>query len=433
MDSSKNVSQETFKLPLGSPWPIPAFNVMMKPGGPACNMACEYCFYRHNSDKLYSSESATIAPALLDRFIREYIQSQQNPTVFFTWQGGEPTLMGLEFFRKVVAIQKRHARPEVRIANALQTNGLLLDDTWCAFLKENRFVVGLSIDGPADMHDAFRKTAGGLPTHARVRAAMDCLVKHGVPVNSLTTISPVNVERAEELYTFLTAELGSSYLQFQPCVERKDFHEVAPGHWDPSACPVVGSPQASPGHKDSVLTDWSISSGQWGKFLCDFFDLWWSRDRETVRVNWFDSWASQWVGRAAHMCICSPVCGRALSMERDGRVYSCDHYVYPEYCLGNLNERSLDEMARSDRQRRFGEAKQTTLPAFCKRCPFLFACYGECPKRRFLRTPDGQPGLNYFCGAYRTFFDHAASRLAEYGKRFRPPAGGNPQQTARGK
>jgi len=320
------------------------------------------------------------------------MDAQINPTVFFTWQGGEPTLMGLDYYRKVLAIQARHARPQVKIANALQTNGLVLDDSWCAFLKENHFRVGLSIDGPADMHDAFRKTLGGEGTYGRVRTAVDRLVAHGVTFNTLTTISPANVDRVEELYDFLTAELKSTYLQFQPCVERKDFREVAPGYWDPSTCPPADSPRLAPGHPDSIMTDWSISARQWGNFLCRLFDRWWAKDRETVRTNWFDSWSSQFAGGLAHMCISSPVCGRALSMERDGQVYSCDHFVYPEYCVGDINESSLTDMVRSARQRKFGEAKQTSLPQFCRKCPFLFACYGECPKRRFLRAPDGENG-----------------------------------------
>jgi uncharacterized protein len=418
-DLGKYFHQEFLKLSQQSPWPILTFNVMSKPGGPACNMACGYCYYRHKSDTLHLDDGGAITDALLERFIKQYMDAQINPTVFFTWQGGEPTLMGLDYYRKVLAIQAKYARPQVKIANAFQTNGLLLDDSWCAFLKQNNFRVGLSIDGPVDMHDAFRRTAGGEPTYERVRAAVDRLIAHEVPFNTLTTVSPANVERVDELYDFLTVKLGSRFLQFQPCVERKDYREVAPGFWPADTCPTAGSPQAAPGSPDSVVTDWSISVEQWGPFLCRLFDLWW-KDRETVRVNWFDSWASQFAGYPAHMCVSSPVCGRALSMERDGKVYSCDHFVYPEYCMGDLNMDSLSDIVRSVRQRKFAEAKQTTLPAFCKKCPFLLACYGECPKRRFLRTPDGDVGLNYLCAGFRAFFDHAGSRLAEYGQRFRP-------------
>ena len=328
--------------------------------------------------------------------------------------------MGIDFFRKVVELQKKHARPGVAMINSFQTNGLLLDDSWCAFLRANKFLVGLSIDGPAEIHDAFRKTAAGAGTYARVRAAVDCLAAHGVAFSTLSTITPRNVDKPVETYRFLTRDVGAKTLQFQPCVERRDFRQVAAGCWDPATCPTVGSPQAAPGHPDSIMTDWSISSQQWGRFLCEVFDEWWARDRETVRISWFDSWASQFSGGSALMCSCSPVCGRALSIERDGKIYSCDHFVYPEYCIGDLNNGNISDIVRTARQRAFGEAKQTKLPGFCKRCPFLFSCYGECPKRRFLRTPDGELGLNYLCAGLRVFFDHAGGRLAEYGRRFRP-------------
>lgn len=422
MGLAEQLQQMVLKAYGLTPWPIPMFHVMAKPGGPACNMACKYCYYRHNSGALGLDDGGAISDELLEKFIREYIASQVNPTVYFTWQGGEPTLMGLDFYRKVLAIQKKYPRPGVQIVNDIQTNGLLLDNAWCEFLAANRFSVGLSIDGPADVHDANRKTTGGASTHERICSAMAYLKKHGIAPSTLSTITPANVERVDELYDFLTAQLGSTALQFQPCVERKDFRQVAPGFWDPATCPKVGSPQTRPGHPDSVVTDWSITAEQWGRFLCRFFDRWWL-DRETVRVNWFDSWSSQMVGLSAHMCVCSPVCGRAVAMERDGKVYSCDHFVYPEYCIGDLNTSTLHEMVRSRRQRAFGEAKQTKLPDFCKRCPFLKLCYGECPKRRFLRTPDGELGLNYLCAGYRVFFAHARSRLYEYGRRFIPPKG----------
>jgi uncharacterized protein len=381
-------------------------------------MACEYCFYRHNQGR-EGGGAGVVSGELLERFIAQYIQAQDNPTVFFAWQGGEPTLVGLDFYRTVVALQQKHARKGIGIANSFQTNGLLLDEGWCAFLAEHRFQVGISIDGPADIHDTYRRTRDGAPTFEPIRKAVDLLHKHKVRFDTLTTITPCNVHRMAEVYDFLTRELGSTTLQFQPCVERRDFESVAPGYWPAETVLPVGDPRTLPRRPDSILTDWSISAQEWGQFLCDLFDRWWQRDRETIVINWIHSWASQFAGGTAMMCICSPICGRAVSMEKDGRVYSCDHFVYPEYCLGQVSEgTSLSDLVRSARQRRFGEAKFLSLPAYCKRCPFLSVCYGECPKRRFLKTPDGEPGLNYLCPAYRVFFDHAGPRLAEFGRRF---------------
>ena len=431
---------------LDTAWPIAVFHVMNKPGGAACNMACEYCFYKHNqgradigyrradieegggaesTGKAESEErnaetaDGIVSDELLERFISEYLRSQDNPTVFFTWQGGEPTVVGLDFYRRVIAFQQKHARPGgPKIANSFQTNGLLLDEEWCEFLAEHKFLVGLSIDGPADIHDAYRKMRGGGGTFARVRAAADCLKKHGVSFNTLTTITPANAGRAREVYEFLTGEIGATTLQIQPCAERKDFREVAPGKWPGDTLLTPGSPQTRPGHPESIMTDWSISAEQWGRFLCELFDCWWKDGRERVHISWFDSWASQWAGGTATMCVTSPICGRALSMESDGRVFSCDHYVHAEYCVGTAGrETSLSAMVRSQRQRDFGEGKSKSLPGYCRRCPFLFACYGECPKRRFLLTPDGEGGLNYLCGGFRTFFDYAGARLAEEGRR----------------
>jgi uncharacterized protein len=255
---------------------------------------------------------------------------------------------------------------------------VLLNEEWCRFLAENRWGVGLSMDGPADVHDFFRRSPGGGGSFAQVRRAADLLNKHNVRFDTLTTVTPANVNRVEELYEFLARELNAKVMQFQPCVERKDHRTVAPGYWPAATVLPAGSPRLKPGHPDSVVTEWSISAEQWGRFLCQVFDLWWERDRERVVINWFHSWASQFIGGSALMCICSPLCGRAVSMEKDGSLYSCDHYVYPEYRLGTAGQRpgQLSELVRSERQKRFGEAKTATLPGYCRRCPFLFACYG---------------------------------------------------------
>ena len=375
-----------------------------------------------------SDEGNQVSDKLLDHFISEYINSQDNPTVFFTWQGGEPTLAGLDFYRRVIELQKKHARPGITIANSIQTNGVLLDDQWCKFLAENRWPVGISIDGPADIHDAYRHTGSGSGSFAQVRQAIDLLHKYHIRFDTLTTITPLNVHRVEELYEFIFRELRPAVAQFQPCAERKDHETVAPGYWLAETILPVNDPRLTPGTPNSIMTDWSISAQQWGQSLCQLFDLWWERDRQRTPINWFHSWASQFAGGSALMCICSPICGRAVSMEKDGSVYSCDHFVYPEYRLGSIARDEsraqsgdesphsrLSDLVRSQRQKQFGEAKTRSLPGYCKRCPFLQVCFGECPKRRFTKTPEGEPGLNYLCPALRTFFNHAGPRLAEYG------------------
>ncbi len=407
-----------------TPWPIAAFNVMSKPSGAGCNLACEYCFYRHNQGKAQSGErkaetrEAVTSDALLEEFIGEYIASQDNPTVFFTWQGGEPTLAGLAFYRRVIELQKKHARAGITIANSIQTNGVLLDENWCQFLSEHRWPVGISIDGPVDIHDAYRHTRSGSGSFAQVRKAIDLLHKYHIRFDTLTTVTPLNVHRVEELYEFIFRELRPAVAQFQPCAERKDHETVAPGYWPAETILPVNDPRLTPGTPNSIMTDWSISAQQWGLFLCKLFDLWWERDRQGTPINWFHSWASQFAGGSALMCICSPICGRAVSMEKDGSVYSCDHFVYPEYKLGvadGKTDQKLSDLVRSQRQKQFGEAKSRSLPGYCKHCPFLQVCFGECPKRRFTKTPEGEPGLNYLCPALRTFFNHAGKRLTQYG------------------
>lgn len=407
-------------------WPVRAFNVMAKPVGAACNLGCEYCYYSHhqrsqeteNRSQKQGNEGERLSDEALERFIAEYIQSQDNPTVFFGWQGGEPTLAGLDFYRKVVELQQKHPRPGMAIVNTLQTNGTLLDEQWCDFLATHNFYVGISVDGPPTINDSFR-TGQGAATHKAVREAIACLISRRITFNTLTTVTRANVREAVGVYQHLTADLGVTSLQFQPCVERKDFRRVPPGCWPAESLLPVGDSRLQPGAADSAVTDWSISGQEWGTFLCELFDLWWSRDRGRVAVNLFDSWASQFVGGPGMHCMSSPVCGRSVILERDGLVYSCDHYVYEQYCIGRLGDgKTLSDLVRSKPQRDFGEAKSRSLPGYCRRCPFLFACYGECPKRRFVRTPEGEPGLNYLCGGFRTFFHHAGKRLTEYGKSF---------------
>jgi uncharacterized protein len=346
---------------------------------------------------------------LLEEFIRQHIAGQDSETVNFTWHGGEPTLLGVDFYRKIISLQQKHAGTK-RIANALQTNGMLLNDSWCRFLKEQQFLVGLSIDGPKHLHDRFRVTRGGEPTFDQVCQAARLLQEYDVPFNTLTVVNAVNARHPAEVYRFLTEDLGSQVLQWIPCVEPRDFCTSAPGRWDDASMPVVGTPAARPGQPISVVTDWSVDPDDWGEFLCQTFDLWFASGVGMVTVNWFTSLVGQWMGQPPQMCSLAEVCGRSIiAMEKDGSLYPCEHFVYPEYKLGNLCDggRQLADIVYSPQQRRFGCKKRDALPGYCKKCLYRFACNGECPKNRFVKAPDGQPGLNYLCSGLKRFFAHA--------------------------
>jgi uncharacterized protein len=352
---------------------------------------------------------------VLERFVLDYIQSVTADEVVFSWQGGEPTLLGVEFFEKVVALQRKYAKAGQRIENDLQTNGTLLDEEWARFLREHRFLVGLSIDGPKDIHDHYRITKRGEPTFDKVYAAAKMLQRFGVKFNTLTCVNRFNASRPLDVYRFLRRELGSTYLQFIPIVEIRGFETTAPQKWDPARLPVVGSPQARPGHPDSVVTDWSVDPDEYGYFLSKVWDEWLSRDVGKVLVNFCETLVVQHMGMPSQICIHAENCGKGAAIEHDGSVYACDHYVYPEYRLGNVRDKSLGDMVFSPAQVKFGYAKSETLPAYCRKCEFLNDCWGECPKNRLLRTPDGEPGLNYLCPGLKRFFAHAtpaAERMA---------------------
>ena len=401
------------------------FHVMAKPAGSACNLDCKYCFYLSKRELPGGPGSGHMADELLERFVKDYIDSVTGDEVVFSWQGGEPTLLGLGFFEKVIALQRKHAKPGQRVENDLQTNGTLLDEDWARFLKEHRFLVGLSIDGPREIHDHYRITKHAEPTFDRVVAAAKTLRKHGVRFNTLTCVHRYNASRPLDVYRFLRRELGSTYIQFIPIVEARDFATVAPQRWDPTRLPVVGSPEAHPDHPNSIVTQWSVDPDEYGYFLCKIWDEWQARDVGRVLVNLCETLVAQHMGLPSQVCVHSEVCGKGVALEHDGDVYSCDHYVYPEYHLGNIRQRSLGDMVFSPRQVRFGYAKSETLPAYCRQCPFLSDCWGECPKNRLLRTPDGEPGLNYLCAGLKRFFAHAvptAKRMADRLRVTRSPA-----------
>ena len=395
------------------------FHVMAKPAGSACNLDCTYCFYLSKRELPDGPGAGHMSDEVLERFIRDYIESVTAEEVVFSWQGGEPTLLGLGFFEKVVALQQKHAKAGQRIENDLQTNGTLLDEDWARFLKEHRFLVGLSIDGPREIHDHYRITKHAEPTFDKVFAAATVLRRHGVRFNTLTCVHRYNASRPLDVYRFLRRELGSTYLQFIPIVEIRGFEHTAPGTWDVAKLPVLGDPRCHPDHPDSVVTPWSVVAEEYGSFLCKIWDEWQARDVGKVLVNLCETLVAQHMGLPSQVCVHSEICGKGAALEHDGDVYSCDHYVYPEYRLGSIRERSLGDMMFDPRQVKFGYAKSETLPAYCRQCEFLSDCWGECPKNRLLRTPEGEPGLNYLCPGLKRFFAHAVPTARKMAVRLR--------------
>lgn len=383
------------------------FHVMAKPAGSTCNLDCKYCFYLSKETLPNGPRTGQMTDETLELFIRQYVEGVTGPEVVFSWQGGEPTLRGLDFFRRVVALQKKYTKPNQRIENDLQTNGVLLNEEWAEFLKEHRFLIGLSIDGPRKLHDEFRVNKGGAPTFDKVMAAAKLLRKHGVRFNTLTCVHRHNASRPLDVYRFLRSELDSTYIQFIPIVQFKGFETTAPQTWDTSRLPVVGSPEARPDHPNSVVTDWSVDPDEYGYFLSRVFDEWHRKDFGKVLVNHIETLVAQHIGLPSQLCIYNEFCGKGVAVEHDGSVYSCDHYVYPEYRLGTLREKPLAEMVFAPEQVKFGYAKSETLPRYCRECPYLRDCWGECPKNRLIRTPDGEPGLNYLCAGLKKFYKHA--------------------------
>lgn len=381
----------------------PAFHIMVKPRGAICNLDCEYCFYLRK-ENLYPGGSFRMLDELLENFVRQYIESQRVPQVNFAWQGGEPTLMGLDFFHKVVAYQKKYAPPGVQIENALQTNGTRLNDAWCQFFAENHFLIGISLDGPRGLHDRYRKDKGGGDTFDRVVRGVKLLKKHRVDFNILTCVSSANVNQPLEVYRFLRDEIGARFIQFIPIVERDN---------------ETGFQQGT------VLTARSITGKQYGEFLIAIFDEWLRRDVGRVFVQMFDTALGRWLGAPGGLCVFQETCGLALAMEHNGDLYSCDHFVEPDYLLGNIRQTPMAELVSSPQQRKFGLDKRATLPRYCRECPVLFACNGGCPKDRTDTTPDGEPGLNHLCAGFKAFFTHVDEpmrQMAELLRHNRPAA-----------
>jgi len=411
-------------MPIPDPAPSPfagsrAFHVMTKPIGPICNLDCSYCFYLEKEKLFPAGHNFKMSDEVLETYIRQYIGGQETPEVTFAWQGGEPTLLGVKFFRKVVELQSRYAGGK-KIHNALQTNGTLLTDEWCAFFRENNFLIGLSIDGPARLHNAYRVDKKGGSTYDKVLAGLRLLKKHGVEFNTLTVVSRKNVRHALEVYRFLR-DIGSGFIQFIPLVERLADKEAKALGLDLAMPPRLGQDAEI----SRRVTEWSVAPKDYGAFLCEIFDEWIQRDVGRTFVQIFDVALGNWSGHGGGLCVFSPTCGSALAMEHNGDVYSCDHYVYPDYRLGNILNTSLGEMVGSEFQRQFGRDKSDKLPKYCRECDVRFACHGECPKHRFIRTPDGEPGLNYLCAAYQHFFryvDPAMKQMTALLRAGRAPA-----------
>ena len=371
-----------------------AFHIMTKPTGPICNLDCKYCFYLDKENLYPNTSDWRMSDEVLETFIRQYIEGQDVPVISFAWQGGEPTILGVDFFRRVIELEKRYANGK-RIENAFQTNGVLLDDEWGSFLAEHRFLVGVSIDGPRLLHDKYRVDKGGQPTFDKVIRGLGYLKKYKVDFNTLTVIQRHNSYHPLEVYRFLK-EVGSGFMQFIPIVERIAVAGPPDGL-------VLISPNAAVPAK---VSPWSVEPLQFGRFLAAIFDEWVRQDVGKYFVQIFDVALESWLGLEPALCVFRETCGSAMAMEHNGDLYSCDHYVYPENKLGNIMDDPLSALVNSNQQRRFGTDKRDTLPRYCRECEVRFACNGECPKHRFYRTPDGEEGLNYLCQGYKFFFKH---------------------------
>jgi serine-type anaerobic sulfatase-maturating enzyme len=360
-----------------------SFHLMAKPNGALCNLNCEYCFYTHKKE-LYPDMKSGMSDEILKEYTRQYINAIHIPEITFSWQGGEPTLMGIKFFKKALKYQEKYKKPGMQIYNNIQTNGILLDDEWCKFFRENHFLVGISIDGPKELHDTYRNDNQGNPSFDQVMHGIRLMQKHEVDFNILATVNRVNGDHPIEVYRFFKEEIGAKFIQFIPIVELEN--------------------------KDSngkiKVSDESVLPEQYGKFLSTIFDKWVKNDVGRVYVQIFDAALASWVDYPPSVCVFSPTCGTALIIEHNGDIYACDHFVDPEHLLGNIMENSLEEMVVSSEQLSFGQDKIDNLPQQCIQCSLNFACHGACPKHRFCNDTYGEPQLNYLCSGYKEFFEH---------------------------
>lgn len=380
----------------------PAFHLLAKPSGSTCNINCTYCFFL-SKEALYPNEKSRMSEATLEEYIRQLLESHKTPEVTIAWQGGEPTLMRLDFFKKSVEIANRFKKPGQNILHTFQTNGILLDDEWCEFFKEHNFLVGLSVDGPRDIHDAYRLDRGGKGTFDRVMNGWELLRKHGVDFNILCTVNAANETRGREVYRFFRDELHAEWIQFIPIVERatKDTIDIANQGWAEQA----GRNRLLYTQNGTLVTDRSVGGRQYGQFLIDVFEEWVRRDVGKVYVQLFDVTLEAYTGRHL-LCLHAPTCGYGPALEYNGDLYSCDHFVEPKFKLGNIHDTHLQDLVASTVQRKFGDDKRDTLTAQCKRCEVLSLCNGGCPKERFSMSKDGEPGQNYLCAGLELFYKH---------------------------
>ena len=352
--------------------------IMIKPIGSACNLRCKYCYYLEKKDLYPEAKNFVMTDQVLEDFIEQYMNSQTMQQILFTWHGGETLMRPISFYRKALELQKKYAYGR-QVNNTLQTNGTLLTDEWCRFFKENNFLIGISIDGPQHCHDKYRKTRDSRPSFYNVMKGISLLKKHEVEFNVMGVVNDYNVDYPLEFYNFFK-EIDCRYIQFAPIVETID----------------------------GKLAPWSVPAAKWGDFLITIFDEWVKKDVGTYFIQYFDSTLANWVGEKPGVCTLAKTCGHAGVMEFNGDVYSCDHFVYPEYKLGNIKNQTLTEMMYSSKQLKFGTDKFDRLPTQCQTCKYLFACNGECPKNRICTTDTGEDGLNYLCEGYYKFFDHVA-------------------------
>lgn len=372
----------------------PAFHVMAKPTGARCNMNCAYCFFLKKAN-LYPGSDFTMSDELMEMYIKQTIEAHRIPRVTIAWQGGEPTLMGVDFYRRAMAVEKKYARPGMTFENTIQTNGTLIDEEWCRFLKENNFLVGLSLDGPEKYHDMYRLDKAGKSVFKRVVKAAELMQEWGVEFNILCTVNSANSRHPLEVYHFFRDEMKTPYLQFIPIVERDN---------------ETGNQEGT------KLTNRTVDPDQYGRFLNTIFDEWVRNDVGSMFIQMFDATLASWIRGYSSICIFRPTCGDGVALEHNGDVYSCDHFVEPAHLLGNITETPVGELVRSEKQLAFGRAKSEILPRYCRECEYLFACNGECPKNRVLKTPDGETGLNWLCSGLKAFFSHTARPMQIMGE-----------------
>lgn len=378
---------------IANPFAKPLY-VMLKPAGAHCNLACKYCYYLEKNKLYPTAQRHLMSDEMLEQFTREYIEAQTMSQVLFTWHGGEPLLRSIDFYRKALSLQQKYAGGR-RIDNVIQTNGTLLTDEWCEFFAQNHWLVGISIDGPQPDHDHYRLTAAGKPSWKKVMQGIKLLKKHGVEWNAMAVVNAYNVNHPLEFYRFFK-ENGCQFLQFTPIVERLTRHED-------------GRTLASLADKDEIpLSEASVTPEQWGYFLSAIFDEWVRKDVGKIFVEIFDCTLANWMGISPGICAYSKECGHAGVMEHNGDVYSCDHFVFPEYKLGNIRDHSLIDMLYGEQQQEFSRLKHSSLPRQCKECDMEFACHGECPKNRFMKDKYGDSGLNYLCPGYYHYYQHVA-------------------------